>query len=45
MGEGDMHQREWYHSRKKFIEIDTSIWREEIQNRNQLVNLAGRNSK
>ena len=28
---------------KKFkIEIDYSIWREEIQNRNRLVNLAGR---
>ena len=27
------------------IEIDPSIWREEIQNRNRLLNLAGRNSK
>jgi hypothetical protein len=31
---------------KKFkIEIDSSIWREEIQNRNRLLDLAGRNSK
>ena len=31
---------------KKFkIEIDSSIWREEIQNRNRLVDLAGKNSK
>jgi hypothetical protein len=29
---------------KKFkIEIDSWIWREEIQNRNRLLNLAGRN--
>ncbi len=29
---------------KKFkIEIDSSIWREEIQNRNRLLDLAGRN--
>ncbi len=27
------------------IEIDSSIWREEIQNRNRLLDLAGRNSK
>ena len=27
------------------IEINPSIWREEIQNRNQLLNVAGRNSK
>ena len=31
---------------KKFkIEIDSSIWREAIQNRNRLLDLAGRNSK
>ncbi len=31
---------------KKFkIEIDSSIWREEVQNRNRLLDLAGRNSK
>ena len=27
------------------IEIDSSIWREGIQNRNRLLDLAGRNSK
>jgi hypothetical protein len=32
--------------KKKFkIEIDSSIWREEIQNRNRLLDLAGRNCK
>ena len=29
--------------KKSTIEIDSSIWREEIGNRNRLVNLAGRN--
>jgi hypothetical protein len=33
-------------SGKKFkIEIDSSIWREEIQNRNRLLNLAGRKNR
>jgi hypothetical protein len=31
--------------KKSAIEIDQSIWREEIGNRNRLDNLAGRNSK
>ncbi len=48
------HITSWYHTiistpqfgGKKFkIEIDSSIWREEIQNRNLLLDLAGRNSK
>ena len=30
-------------NQKSAIEIDLSIWREEIGNRNRLVNLAGRN--
>ena len=41
-----VEEKKWPTSRfggKKFkIEIDSSIWREEIQNRNRLLDLAGR---
>ena len=30
--------------REEKIEIDSSIWREEMQNRNRLLDLAGRNT-
>ena len=33
-----------YDMKFKQIEIDSSIWREEIQNRNRILDLAGRNS-
>ena len=36
---------EIFGGKKSAIEIDSSIWREEIVNRNRLVNLAGRNCK
>ena len=36
-------ERGQFGGKKSAIEIDSSIWREEIGNRNRLVNLAGRN--